>query len=183
MRALRMGWLVASMVVSMVVLAPGCREDRCKNPRIIYDGDKGGTFEGPAVKCNGIRTCRGRQTRPDSVETLKEEDPVIADRGSAARNLDACRNKARHLPTCTDVSYAFSPTMICLDADGGLSGAGPDFTGPTGGTLVTVGVGAGVGTGDYYLQDDGAGGMGGAGGAGGEGGFSEAPGEGGQGGN
>ncbi|UQA60211.1 hypothetical protein [Polyangium aurulentum] len=51
-------------------------------------------------------------------------------------------------------------------------GSGPDVSGPTGGTLVTVGVGAG--TGDYYFQ--------GEGGAGGAGGRGEEPGEGGQGG-
>ncbi len=61
--------------------------------------------------------------------------------------------------------------MICLDVAGGPDGSGPGAAGPTGGTLVTVGVGAG--SGDYYLEE---------GGEDGAGGFDADPGDGGQGG-
>ncbi|TKD05221.1 hypothetical protein [Polyangium fumosum] len=63
-----------------------------------------------------------------------------------------------------------SPALICLDGAG--TSDGPDSAGPTGGTLVTVGVGAG--SGDYWFDEEGEGGAGD---------WDDDPGEGGQGGN
>ncbi|MDC3984756.1 hypothetical protein [Polyangium jinanense] len=84
-----------------------------------------------------------------------------------------CKKEAMKIRTYeTEIKCEFeaAPALICLDGAG--TSNGPDYTGPTGGTLVTIGVG--VGTGDYWFDEEE--------GAGGEGGFDAHPGEGGHGG-
>jgi hypothetical protein len=138
-----------------VVFGVGCGE-KCKNPKWTeYRHWKTARImEGPAMQCNIVITCPGHQGRPDSKEYLQGQvDPVITDLGSPTR--DTCRQEAivRGLVDkyCT---VDASPALICLDATGTTGGPGPDYTGPAGGTLVTVGVGSG----DYYFDGDGAGG-------------------------
>jgi hypothetical protein len=96
------------------------------------------------------------------------EDPVIVDRRTDSSNREWCVDKVKgreggNWDTNCDVET--SPELICLDAKVMPDGSGPDVSGPTGGTLVTVGVGSG----DYYFQSEGDGGAGG---------FSAEPGEG-----
>jgi len=170
MRALVAGLLFAGMVV----LASGCK-DKCKNPKMASDRFSGRVVEGPAVQCNAVLVCQyGGRTRKNRLKEL--EDPVIADRHSDADNNRICAAAVKEQQgTAWDGMHCdveVSPAMLCLDAAGTPDGSGPDVSGPTGGTLVTVGVGAG--TGDYYFQ--------GEGGAGGAGGGGEESGEGGQGG-
>ena len=166
MKGLLGGWLLAAVVV----LGSGC-SDRCRNPkRIVFQGR-----EGNAVQCNAVVTCPGYGGRPDMTKRLEGlDDPMIVDRGSVAWNRDGCIDQVKKKDLCELAKISVSPTMICLDASGAPDGSGPDVTGSTGGTLVTVGVCAG--TGDYWISEDGAGGAGGAGG------FSAEPGEEGQGG-
>jgi hypothetical protein len=156
----------------IVVLGPGCFEDKCKNPQRTVDGD----VEGPALKCNAVMRCQhgGRFDAGHRLTNL--EDPTIVDRHFDSTNKERCRNKAiKNLADQFDSKHCdieVSPTPICLDASGAPDGSGPDVSGPTGGTLVTVGVGAG--SGDYYFQAEGEGGAGGyqaEPGAGGEGGM------------
>jgi hypothetical protein len=95
-----------------------------------------------------------------SKTALTVEDPVIVDRGTST-NKKRCEEVAKARETVSDVpppcDYEASPEPICLDASYGPDGSGPDVGSPTGGTIVTVGVGSG----DYYLEPEGVGGEGG----------------------
>jgi hypothetical protein len=91
------------------------------------------------------------------------EDPSFVDRGSTTWNEAGCK-AAVMKKFDTDCAIEVAPEIICLDIAGGTGAPGPDYSGPTGGGLVTVGVGSG----DFLLYGDG--GMGGYGGASGEGG-------------
>jgi len=163
------GLVHAGLLASVIVLGSGCSE-KCKNPKILDDNERGVLITGPAVQCNAVATCRSNGGRPDERVPLQGlEDPTIVDRHSAERNRTRCIERVRLLEHYRDCTFEVFPTMICLDAAGRPDGSGPDVTGPTGGTLVTVGVGAG--SGDFPLSGDGAGGAGGAGG------FSAYPGE------
>ncbi|TKC96468.1 hypothetical protein [Polyangium fumosum] len=130
----------------------GCGS-KCRNPKLHVDDDG---IEGSAIQCNITIMCPNQAGRDPSVEHLQGlVDPVIRDHGST--NESHCRRKAKHrghVPEHCEVAAA--PALICLDGAGASDG--PDFTGPTGGTLVTVGVGAG--TGDYWFGEEGAGGAG-----------------------
>jgi hypothetical protein len=157
----------------MVVLAPGCSRDDCKNRKMATEKIRGQFEEGPAVKCNAVLVCQyGGVKRRTELREL--EDPVIIDRRSDSQNSRTCVDTVKRQQGTDDrhCDVEVSPAALCLDAAGMPDGSGPDVGGPTGGTLVTVGVGAG--TGDYYFQ--------GEGGAGGAGGCGEESGEGGQGG-
>lgn len=169
MRALVAGLLFAGMFV----LASGCTRDDCKNRKMASERIRNEVREGPAVKCNAVLICQyGGTTHRSALKEL--EDPVIVDRRSDSLNSRICVDAVKRQQG-TDERHCeveVSPAALCLDAAGMPDGSGPDVSGPTGGTLVTVGVGAG--TGDYYFQ--------GEGGAGGAGGRGEEPGEGGQGG-
>ncbi|MDC0741266.1 hypothetical protein [Polyangium mundeleinium] len=161
--------VVGFLVAWSLVVAVGC-ESKCRNPKIHREL---GGLEGPAIQCNVVIMCPNQAGRPDSVERLEGlVDPVIRDHGSG--NRDLCKGAAMKIrPYEKQIKCEFdaAPALICLDGAG--SSNGPDYTGPTGGTLVTVGVGAG--TGDYWFDEDEEG-------AGGEGGFDAHPGEGGHGG-
>ena len=82
-------------------------------------------------------------------------DPVLVD---GYGNEDRCRQEIvdKQNVDLTRCQVEASPTLICLDGAG--TSDGPDYTGPTGRTLVTVGVGAG--TGDSWVDEEGAGGSG-----------------------
>ncbi|MDC0741265.1 hypothetical protein [Polyangium mundeleinium] len=152
MQRVVVGWVVAwSLVVGV-----GC-EKECKNPALTWDEVKGrGRIEGPAMPCNIVKVCDPGQGRPIRREALTPlVDPKIIDRGYANDNRDSCIHKAQRLELIdSGCKGEASPERICLDAPG--SSNGPDFTGSTGGTFVTVGVGAG--SGDYWFHEQGAGG-------------------------
>ncbi len=136
--------VIGLLFASAFVLASACTEDKCKNPARTTDAPKGVLVEGPAMKCNTVLTCPRNGGRPDNrFPLVGGDDPTIVDRGSASWNESRCRDKLWQLEwfdrKCT---IEVSPEIICLDADGGSGQAGPA---PTGGTLVTVGVGAGSG--------------------------------------
>ncbi|MDI1478570.1 hypothetical protein QHF84_18275 [Polyangium sp. y55x31] len=166
--------MVGVLVVWGVLFGVGC-EKECKNPARTWDRVKGQANEirGPAVQCNIVEVCdfgHGRPIKRIPLSSLL--DPQIVDRGSASDNRDSCISKARDKKDITwnpDCKLEASPELICLDAPSPSNG--PDFTGSTGGTFVTVGVGAG--SGDYWFDEQGAGGAGsvwadpGAGGQGG----------------
>ncbi len=156
MRVLRIGLLLWG-----VVFGVGC-EKECKNPAFTQDDLKGrGRIEGPAMQCNIVEECQGHAGRRDTRRALTPlEDPKIVDRGSKNDNRDSCRDKAIRLELVDrQCKVEASPERICLDVPG--TSNGPDFTGSTGGTFVTVGVGAG--SGDYGSHEQGAGGAGSAG--------------------
>jgi len=166
------------LFAGMVLLASGCK-DKCKNPKQYSEQTERGLREGPAVQCNAVVVCQyGGSTRRNELKGL--EDPVIVDCRSDDENRRICAAAVKERQGTNDkhCDIEVSPAMICLDAAGTPDGSGPDVSGTTGGTLVTVG----VGTGDYYFEGEGAGGAGGTGGAGGAGERGEEPGEGGQGG-
>ena len=160
---------IGVLVVGVVLFGGGCSEDKCTNPMRTTMDVGGSHYEGPAVKCNTVRTCR-RTLAPPTVEVLKGlEDPTIVDRGS--QNERWCKAEAtrRHLLDDDECTLEFSPALICLDVDAAAGGPGPA---PTGETFVAVGVGAG--SGDYWSDVEGAGGAGSAGahpGDGGQGGI------------
>jgi len=147
--------MVGALVAWCFVMGVGCGS-KCRNPKMHRDDDG---IEGPAIQCNVAIICPNQAGRDDSVEYLRGlVDPVIRDHGSS--NPGHCKRKARFrdlVPKYCEVDAA--PAPICLD--GASPSDGPDYTGPTGGTLVTVGVGAG--TGDYWFdEEEGAGGAGGS---------------------
>jgi hypothetical protein len=161
------GVVTGLLLASVVVFGSGC-SDKCKKPMIMDENDrKLGLITGPALQCNVVVTCGRNGGRPDERFALEpHNDPKIVDRHSSATNIGRCTEAAweKGYQRC---KVEVSPAPICLDAAGAPDGSGPDVSGPTGGTLVTVGVGAG--TGDYWISEDGVGGAGGAGGAGGSG--------------
>lgn len=174
--------IIGFLGVSIIVLAPGCGK-KCDKPMIVEAKDWKTKLPhtGEGIQCHLVRVCdNGNQgTYREALRSL--EDQVIIDHGS--QNATWCVSAAKtflvDLPE--QCHYEASPEPICLDVKGG-SPNGPDYTGPTGGTLVTIGVGAS--SGDYYLSGDGTagggglnegaaggGGLGGDGGAGGQGGI------------
>jgi len=141
--------MILLLCASSVALL-GCPEDKCQNPKRIVD--QGGR-EGAAVKCNAVIQCierSGPPRKPRALGTL--EDPVIVDWGSSSWNRDKCIGRVRQmdLSVCGRWEIQVSPEVICLDGSGPLDGSTPDVGGPTGGTLVTVGVGSG----DYYFHEE-----------------------------
>ena len=118
--------------------------------------------EGPAVKCNVSVTCPMYGGRSDVTIILPDqEDPTIVDQGSSSWNKARCIDAMKNKNICDLGTIHIKPTLICLDAAGMPTGSGPNVTGTSGGTIVTVGVGAG--TGDYYFNgaEEGTGGFGG----------------------
>lgn len=167
--------VVGVLVAWGVLFGMGC-EKECKNPALTWDRVKGQANEirGPAVQCNIVEVCDPGQGRPIRRSPLSPlQDPQIVDRRSASDNRDSCIDKAiaqEKISWDSGCKFEASPALICLDAPSPSNG--PDFTSSTGGTLVTVGVGAG--SGDYWFDEQGAGGAGSAGadpGAGGQGGI------------
>jgi hypothetical protein len=159
---------VAFALVGFVLFAPGCIDDKCKNPQRISEGGQ----ERNAIKCNAIVVCSyGGRTSREPLD--KMVDPVIQDTYTESENkkqcLDRVKQKLWDQYSKQHCEFDASPAVICLDGQGAPDGSGPDVGSPTGGTLVTVGVGGG----DYYLQSEGEGGAGGFGseGEGGAGGF------------
>ncbi|MRG96975.1 hypothetical protein [Polyangium spumosum] len=165
--------VIGLFAVWSVAFATGCTDDECKNPARGTDTENNQQIEGPQMKCNVVLTCPRYGGRPDDRFALQGgDDPTIVDRQRESWNRNRCIEAVRRKGFSPDCKIEVSPAIICLDADGGSGG--PGGPSPSGGTLVTVGVGAG--SGDYWFDDDGADGIGG------EGGVSEAPGEGGVGG-
>jgi hypothetical protein len=149
---------IAFLLVGFVLFAPACIEDKCKNPKMTED-ERGN--KGIAVKCNAVVVCHygGRPPSKDVLDPLV--DPTITNQGTSSSNKELCVNRMqRKLAGQYSQQHCeleVAPEVICLDAQGAPDGSGPDVGGPTGGTLVTVGVGSG----DYYLQPEGEGGAGG----------------------
>jgi hypothetical protein len=156
MRALAFGFVV----LSPFLFVPGCTDDTCKHPKIITvpdTKDMGQLVTGPGIQCHIVKVCDGFAGHPESREALKDlEDPQIVDYGS--QNASRCITVAQKRGLIGGSCHAeASPERMCLDAGGGPGGPRPDVTGPTGGTIVTVGVGSG----DFITSPDGTGGAGG----------------------
>jgi hypothetical protein len=150
MRALAIGFVV----LSPFLFVPGCTDDTCKHPKIITvpdTKDMGQLVTGPGIQCHVVRVCDGQAGRPDSRVALTSlEDPQIVDYGS--QNASRCKTVAGKRGLIGPGCHAeASPERICLDAGGGPGGPGPDVTGPTSGTIVTVGAGSG----DFITSPDG----------------------------
>ncbi|MDI1432916.1 hypothetical protein [Polyangium sorediatum] len=151
--------VIGVLLVSIALPAPGCTEDKCKNPAKGADRIKGIWTDGDAIKCNAVVTCPGHGGRPDNRFALQGgDDPATIDQHRDSWNANQCKKlvmqKEWFNKECTVEAF---PEIICLDVDGGSGAPGPI---PTGGTLVTVGVGAG--SGDSWITEQGAGGAGGS---------------------
>ncbi|MDI1434193.1 bacteriophage T4 gp5 trimerisation domain-containing protein [Polyangium sorediatum] len=146
---------IGLMLILCSVFVSACIDDDCKNPKRIEGFHKrSNSFRvGVAVQCNGVLICP-RQLQGDVPLPLGRDDPTIIDQEGDAWNRARCTEiiRANHLdPAC---KLQVSPSIICLDVDGGLSGPGES---PTGGTIVTVG---GAASGDFkFAPHDGAGGI------------------------
>jgi hypothetical protein len=156
MRALAIGFVV----LSPFLFVPGCTDDTCKHPKIITvpdTKDMGQLVTGPGIQCHVVEVCGGHAGGPDSRRALTPlEDPQIVDYGS--QNASRCKTVAiKRKLVDKFCSAEASPERICLDVDGGPGGPRSDVTGPTGGTIVTVGAGSG----DYPASPGGASGAGG----------------------
>jgi len=174
MNAMIIGWLA----VGCLVLAPGC-SGKCKNPKIVesVDWKTKQPITGPGMQCHVVDVCKQPRGADSRTPVSSSQDPVIVDYGSATapRCVEAAKLRLEVTDGC---HFEAAPEPICLDV--ASTGGGPDYTGPTGGTLITVGVGSG----DYYRNSDGTAGGGGLNdGTAGGGGLGGEAGAGGQGGN
>lgn len=168
------GLFIGVVIETIVLFAPGCTEDKCKNPKVIDAPDPVSKVmkHGPGITCHAVRVCPAGGGHPDSRYMLTAlEEPKFVDRGRDSWNEAGCKQALLDMfnPANDRCSFEISPETICLDVGATTGGSGPDLSGPTGGNLVTVGVSSG----DFQLNGNGAGGMGG---------FSAEPGDGGQGG-
>jgi hypothetical protein len=147
------GALIA--LVGLCNLLTGCTED-CEEPRASdtlsqYSEDvPKGT---PAIRCRVVTRCADAYALNGKYSDTLPNDFMIRDRGSSNANEDACIHKWRggSSPPLECV-YIVDFVPICAEAGGSSS--------PSGDVDVTVGVGAGPTSGDYFdpaPSDDGAG--------------------------
>ncbi|MDC3988433.1 hypothetical protein [Polyangium jinanense] len=143
-------------LLAAFVLATACTDDDCKNPKKIegYHKRSNSFRDGVALQCNTVLICPRKGGGYDERRPLGLEDPTIIDQQGDGWNRARCTEMALPLVTGTDCKVEVSPSVICLDVDGG---SGIPGTNPTGGTIVTVG---GAATGDFKGYDDGVGGAG-----------------------
>jgi hypothetical protein len=148
--------VIGLLLVSVLMLAPACTADDCKNPKKVEGFHKrSNSFrEGVALQCNAVLICPRKGGGDDERRPLGLEDPIIIDQEGDGWNRARCTDLALPRVAGMDCKIEVSPSVICLDVDGGSGGLG---TNPAGGTIVTVG---GAATGDFKGYDEGGGGAG-----------------------
>ena len=139
-----------------VFVTGGCSRD-CENPRTIRTESNpvsGQYEEEPAVTCHMVLICE-QKMQPDKRVAIPPY--YVVDRGQDLQIRGRCRKalEGKILPECKEEELTFE--RECLDGKGTYGGP---VSGPSGGTIVTVGVGAS--SGDFPKIESGGGGEGGA---------------------
>jgi hypothetical protein len=149
------GALIA--LVGLCTPLTGCTED-CEGPRasdtLSQYSEENIPKGTPAIRCRVVTRCADAYALNGKYSETWPNDFMIRDRGSSIVNQEACTRRFRHglkppLEECVDI-VEFVP--ICAEAGGNSS--------PSGDVDVTVGVGAGPTSGDYFdpaPNDEGAG--------------------------